>query len=218
MHFNIYAGHQVSTAQLAQEACEIEIERCGKPIGKQDQYIAAYGRVHAFRFACDGSVQATRLSLSDSDLRRLSSNLFLFYSDQTRKADNILSQQKERTGVNLEFLDGIKDLASEGVEALNTGDFERIGTLLNKNWELKKKLADKITNPRLDEMYNRAIEAGAIGGKISGAGGGGFLLTYCPAASRDRLLRNMADYRWMPFSIEPDGSKVIFNYRRPSWK
>ena len=216
--FHVYRGHQVGPAQLAEEACEIEIDHCGKPIGKQDQYIAAFGGMMAFRFGRDGSVGAERLDPSERQLRRLSANLFLFYSDQTRKADEILAEQKKQTSANLKFLDGIKDLAFEARGAVQAGEFDRIGTILDKNWELKKRLATRISNGRLDEMHSLAMQSGAIGAKVCGAGGGGFLMAYCRASEHERLLSVMSKYRWMPIDIEPDGSKVIFNYRRPSWK
>ncbi|MCC6698838.1 MAG: GHMP kinase, partial [Candidatus Hydrogenedentes bacterium] len=168
--FHQYAHQQVGPAQLAEEACEIEIVRCGKPIGKQDQYIAAFGGVHGFRFKKDGSVEAERLTPNESGLRELSARLLLFFSDITRKADSILSEQRQQTGANLEFLDGIKDLASEARQAIVNGEFDRIGQLLDKNWTLKKRLTDKISNSRLDEMHHLAMESGASGAKICGAG------------------------------------------------
>lgn len=216
--FHIYQNEQVGPAQLAEEACEIEIVRCKKPIGKQDQYIAAFGGVHAFRFKRDETVESERLTPSESGLRKLSGNLFLFYSDITRKADTILADQRTRTARNIESLDGIKALALDAREAILAGAFDQIGVLLNKNWELKKTLSAKISNGRLDDMHERAMEAGATGAKICGAGGGGFLMAYCRPEHRQRLMEAMREFRWMPIEIPPDGSKVIFNYRRSSWK
>jgi D-glycero-alpha-D-manno-heptose-7-phosphate kinase len=216
--FHIYQREQVGPVQLAEEACEIEIHRCGKPIGKQDQYIGAFGGLAAFRFGRNGHVEVDRLGLSDNQIRRLSANLFLFYSDQTRKATDILSEQKRRTSENLQFLDGIKALAFEARNALISGDFDYIGKALDENWRLKKQLATHISNGRIDEMYTRVMQSGATGAKVCGAGGGGFLLVYCPASAHQQLFQAMTGYREMPFLIEPDGSKVIFNYRRSSWK
>ncbi|MFQ5802347.1 MAG: GHMP kinase [Candidatus Methylomirabilales bacterium] len=211
---HLYQGEQVGLAQLAEEACEVELCRCGKPIGKQDQYIAVFGGVAAFRFQRNGRVEVTRLGLSDRQLRRLSANLFLFYTNQTRKAENILRAQKNRTSANLHFLDAIKELAFEVRDALHGGDFDRIGRVLDKNWRMKKQLAAGISNGRIDGMHALAMRAGATGGKLCGAGGGGFLMVYCPPSAHDRLLRGMAEYREMPFLVEPSGSKAIFNYRR----
>lgn len=215
--FHVYQGEPVGPAQLAEEACEIEIQRCGRPIGKQDQYIAAFGGSAAFRFRRDGSVEVERFRFSDNELSRLSANFFLFFSDQTRKAAMILSEQKRRTSENLQILDAIKVLAFEVRDILHNGDFDRLGTALDENWRLKKQLARQISNDVLDEMYRIAMQAGAQGAKVCGAGGGGFLMVYCPAP-HEQFLRAMGKYRWMPMRIEPDGSKVILNYRRPSWK
>ncbi len=216
--FHIYQGEQVGPAKLAEEACEIELRRCGKPIGKQDQYIAAFGGLSAFHFRRDGSVEVERLRSSDNQLNRLAANLFLFYSDKTRKASEILAEQKRRTVEHLDVLDAVKALAYEVRDALFSGDFDRIGKILDEGWRLKKQLASQITNAHLEEMYIRAIRAGATGAKVCGAGGGGFLLVYSPPAAHERLFQAMVHYRQMPFLFEPDGSKVIFNYRRRSWK
>ncbi|GBD10428.1 D-glycero-alpha-D-manno-heptose 7-phosphate kinase [bacterium HR23] len=215
---HMYLGEQVGPRQLAEEACQVEIERCGRPIGKQDQFIAAYGGVCAFRFLPDGAVQVERLPLSDRDLRRLSAHLLLVYTGITRQGSDILAVQKERTEENLDNLDAIKALALQVRTALLEGDFDRIGWVLDENWRLKKQLAPGITNSQIDEMYERAKQAGAIGGKIAGAGGGGFMLLYCPPERQGAVLRALDGYRHMPFTLERDGSKVIFNYRRYTWR
>ena len=211
-------GEQVGPDRLAREACEIEIDRCKKPIGKQDQYIAAYGGLSAFDFNADGSVAAERIQLTDQQLRNFSSNLFLFYSDQTRSADAILAQQTRRTPENLEQLDRLKALSQTARKAVGAGDFDVIGRILEESWSLKQTLAPQITNDRLNEMVLQARAAGALGAKVCGAGGGGFVLVYCTARYQQNLLEVMKNYRRMPILLEPDGSKVIFNYRRPSWK
>ncbi len=216
--FHIYRGEQVTAEQLAREACEIEIERLGKPIGKQDQYIAAYGGLRSFRFRRDEAVDVARVPLGAVPLRELDARLHLFFTGRTRKADVILSEQKARTGDRTAELDGIKELAHALGPALERGDFDRLGELLHSSWELKRKLASGISNPALDEMYALARAHGALGGKICGAGGGGFLLVYCPIERQERLNKGMSEYRAMPFRLEPDGSKVIFNYRRDTWK
>jgi len=216
--FHMYQGEQVTAEQLAREACEIEIERLGKPIGKQDQYIAAYGGLRSFRFRRDDRVEVRRLPLEPRQLRELDARLHLLFTGRTRKADVILSEQKAKTGDRSAELDGIKQLAEELVPSLQGGDFDRLGAMLHQNWELKRKLASGISDGAIDEMYARARSHGALGGKICGAGGGGFLLVYCPLERQERLEKGMRDYRAMPFRLEPDGSKVIFNYRRDSWK
>jgi D-glycero-alpha-D-manno-heptose-7-phosphate kinase len=216
--FHMYQGEQVTAEQLAREACEIEIERLGKPIGKQDQYIAAYGGLRSFRFHRDERVEVRRLPLTPKSLRELDARLHLLFTGRTRKADVILSEQKAKTGDRSAELDGIKQLALELVPALERGDFDVLGEMLHRNWELKRKLATGISDGPIDEMYALARAHGALGGKICGAGGGGFLLVYCPLERQERLEKGMRDYRGMPFRLEPDGSKVIFNYRRDAWK
>lgn len=216
--FHIYRGEQVTAEQLAREACEIEIERLGKPIGKQDQYIAAYGGMRSFRFRRDEAVEVERLALSPKQLRELDARLHLFFTGRTRKADVILKEQKARTGDRSAELDHIKELALDLKPALEAGELDRLGEMLHVNWELKRQLATGISDGPLDDMYSRARTHGALGGKICGAGGGGFLLVYCPLERVERLEKGMHEYRSMPFRLEPDGSKVIFNYRRDTWK
>jgi D-glycero-alpha-D-manno-heptose-7-phosphate kinase len=216
--FHIYRGEQVTAEQLAQEACRIEIDILGKPIGKQDQYIAAYGGLRSFRFRRDEGVDVARVALSAKRLRGLDARLHLFFTGRTRKADVILKEQKAQTGDRSVELDGIKELAGGVMPALERGDYDRLGDILHRNWELKRQLASGISDPSLDEMYELARAHGALGGKICGAGGGGFLLVYCPIERQERLEKGMRDYRAMPFRLELDGSKVIFNYRRDTWK
>ena len=216
--FHVYRGEQVTAEQLAREACEIEIERLAKPIGKQDQYIAAYGGMRSFRFLRDERVETKPLAISPKQRRDLDARLHLFYTGRTRKADVILSEQKARTADRTRELDGIKELALELGPALERGEYDRLGELLHVNWELKRKLASGISDAPIDAMYASARAHGALGGKICGAGGGGFLLVYCPVERQERLEKGMADYRPMPFRLEASGSKVIFNYRRDTWK
>jgi D-glycero-alpha-D-manno-heptose-7-phosphate kinase len=216
--FHMYCGEQVPAEQLAQEACRIEIEILGKPIGKQDQYIAAYGGLRSFRFRRDGTVEVERVALGARQLREIDARLHLFFTGRTRKADVILSEQKARTGDRSAELDGIKELALGIAPAFERGEYDRLGEILHRNWELKRQLATGISDAALDAMYELARAHGALGGKICGAGGGGFLLVYCPIERQERLEKGMRDFRAMPFRLEPDGSKVIFNYRRDTWK
>ena len=136
----------MTAERLASEACEIEIERLGKPIGKQDQYIAAYGGLRSFRFRRDGGVDVKALRLPGEKLRELSGRLHLFFTGKTRQADAILSEQTSRTGDRLAELDAIKQLALELEPALEARDFDRLGRVLHENWELKRKLASGISN------------------------------------------------------------------------
>jgi D-glycero-alpha-D-manno-heptose-7-phosphate kinase len=216
--FYAYRGEQVTAERLAREACEIEIERLGRPIGKQDQYIAAYGGLRSFRFLRDGSVEVEPIRVTPPDRRVLSARLHLFFTGRTRKAEAILSEQKDQTGEHLSELDGIKSLALELKTALEAREFDRLGDSLHENWELKRRLASGISDAVIEEMYERARAHGALGGKICGAGGGGFLLVDCPPERGQHLAKGMAAHRELPFQLESDGSKVIFNYRREVWK
>ncbi len=212
--FYAFKGEQVDSERLAREACKVEIDILKKPIGKQDQYIAAYGGLKKFEFLPDDSVITTNLKISDEERRRLSNNLCLFYSNITRKADIILSEQKKNTIDKKKYLDGIRDLAYETEISILNRDFDNIGIILRKNWELKKKLASGITNLEIDKIMNIALNGGgAIGGKVTGAGGGGFIILYSKQENKDNLKRHLTGYKELPFFIEKDGSKIIFNYR-----
>jgi len=208
-----YKGRLVTAEQLAREACEIEIDICGKPIGKQDQYIAAYGGVCEFRFCKDDSVDVRQFRRSMELFHGLSRNIMLFYTGRTRKAGNILSVQDSRTEANLEQLHCLKALALRTAEALDRLRLWEVGRVLNDGWQLKRQLAEGISNPEIEEMYDLALSAGASGGKICGAGGGGFLLLYCDPAHHKAVSKAMEAYRELPIALDPDGSKIIFQQR-----
>ena len=165
---------------MPKEACTIEIERCGKPIGKQDQYIAAYGGVHEFEYHADETVSERRLTMQPADLRRLSMELMLFYTNITRQSSDVLTVQRSNTLANIAFLRQIKNGVPQIANAIEARRFDVIGDVLHHGWGLKKKLADNMSNPEIDNMYELALSAGATGGKIAGAGGGGFLLLHVP--------------------------------------
>lgn len=209
-----YQKQSVLTEQLAREACEIEREILGKPIGIQDQYIAAYGGLRFMEFQKSGEVTSKRIVLDDRTMRRLSDNLLLFFTGVTRKADNILVEQKRNIVDRLSILDEMKDIAHQACREIEDGNIDQLGELLHESWLLKKQLASKISNPALDNMYNTARKAGASGGKISGAGGGGFLLLYCANGSQERVRDALRDFQEYPFSLGQDGSKIIFDYQR----
>jgi D-glycero-alpha-D-manno-heptose-7-phosphate kinase len=212
--FYQYRGILVTSKQLAEEACKIEIEILKRPIGKQDQYIAAFGGLRSFRFCKDDSVETTNVRLDSEARRKLGSNLLLFFTSTTRQAATILQEQKDKIKDTLEFHHKIKELAFDSFEALENHELNKIGLNLKVNWEMKKNLSSNITNPEIEKMYNLAMDGGAIGGKIAGAGGGGFLLVYCERDKQDRLRNSLKQYRELPFLLEKFGSKIIFNQTR----
>ena len=209
-----YLGNIVTVEQLAREACDIEIGRLGKPIGIQDQYIAAYGNLRFFEFCPDGQVKVEKVIL-DADLRReLNDRFLLFFTGISRKADSVLTEQKSNIKDRMNVLREIRDMAYQAKSDLQAGQFDAFGSLLHRSWELKKRMAGQISNGRIDEMYDAARRAGAIGGKITGAGGGGFILLCAPHEKHQAIRQALSGLQELPFQLEPDGTKVIFNYRR----
>lgn len=207
-----YQGELVLAERLAQEACDIEINILGKPIGKQDQYIATFGGFRFIEFHKDESVTCEKVTVPPMILRTLDENLLLFYTGVSRQSETILAEQKEKIGDNLGVLRAMKAQAYQAREALCRGDIDSIGYLLDETWQLKKKLASQISNSEIEQTYQLAREAGALGGKISGAGGGGFLLLYCPPSQHQCVRSALGHLRELPFRFEPDGTKTIFNY------
>jgi len=209
-----FLGEIVPAERLAREACEIEIGHLGKPIGVQDQYIAAYGGMRFMEFRPDGQILCERIDLSASLRQRLNKSLLLFFTGVTRRADSILDEQKRNIGDRLTILREMKQMAYAARDEMQAGNLEAIGKLLHEGWELKKQLATLISNGTINEMYQAARRAGAIGGKITGAGGGGFLLLFCPPERREAVRGALGSLQELPFQLEQDGTKVIFNYRR----
>ena len=210
----VYTRRMQTAETLAREACRIEIDILGKPIGIQDQYIAAYGGLRFLRFHADGSVTVEELDLDSDVKRRLNQNLMLFWTGIQRNASDILAEQKAQMDDHMPYLREVKALALEARECLLAGEIDELGRILHRNWELKKRFASRITNPQIDDMYATALRAGALGGKIAGAGGGGFLLLYCPRERQADVRAALHGFRELPFHLESDGTKVIFNIRR----
>jgi D-glycero-alpha-D-manno-heptose-7-phosphate kinase len=209
-----YLGEIVPAERLAREACQIEIEILKRPIGIQDQYIAAYGGLRFFEFLPNGQVTAEKITLSVEAQRALNNNFMLFFTGVSRDSSTILKEQVGNLQSRLNELREIKQMALEARCAIERGNFDTLGALLDQSWELKKRLAGTISNSRINEMYEAARGAGAVGGKIAGAGGGGFLLLYVPIECQDKVRSKLQDLQELPFRLEADGTKVIFNYRR----
>jgi D-glycero-alpha-D-manno-heptose-7-phosphate kinase len=204
-----HLGENISSLQLAQEAVKIEVDVLKKPIGIQDQFAVALGGLRSIEFKQSGEVGGRRVDISDSVREDFNNSLMLFYTGITRKSGDILSSLDIKG--NKEFLDQNKALANEGVAILMRGDLKRFGNLFDTYWTVKKRLGNQISNEKIDLMYRLAKDAGVIGGKIIGAGGGGFLLVMFPANKRARVREALKDYKELPFRFERSGSKVIFN-------
>ncbi len=210
----------VSTEQLAQEACRIEIDILKEPIGKQDQYISAYGGITAFTFEKGGAVHVERLPMKDEVIDDLEMNLCVFYSGIERKASEVLTQQATHIQKNkedaVERMHRIKALGHETKRLLLHGDIDQYGELLHEHWTNKRKLATNMTDGTLDEHYEAARKAGAIGGKLMGAGGGGFFMFYVRPESRRRLYEAMVQRGLKPlrFRFDFDGARIVANFHR----
>jgi D-glycero-alpha-D-manno-heptose-7-phosphate kinase len=207
-------GESHPAEMVAEQACEIEIDTIGKPIGKQDQYIASFGGLRYFTFCNDGTVDTELIDIGHDLKHSLSKNLMLFYSNKTRQADQILREQVTNTNNRRETLGNIRDLAVEAKGILLNGSYAEIGKILYRGWEHKKKLAESISNGDINQMYESALSAGALGGKICGAGGGGFLLLYCQPENQSRVKESLNGHSELPFSLERYGSSIIFNIAR----
>lgn len=212
--FYRYKGKPRTSEALARDACEIEIDILGKPIGKQDQYAAAYGNLNIIRFLPDGAVTVEPLAMDETVKRNLNAHLLLFWTGMTRKAEEILEEQVAHILRNAPSLTRMRDMVYEGAEMLEKGYLDDFGRFLHKGWELKRRQATKITNEILDDIYLRAREAGALGGKITGAGGGGFMLLYCPMEKQANVRRALHHLKESPFRFEKDGTKIILDLKR----
>jgi D-glycero-alpha-D-manno-heptose-7-phosphate kinase len=215
-----YRNILVTAEQLAREACRIEIEILGKPIGRQDQYAAAYGGVNRLVFNPDDSVQRHPVCMNHGVARKFASSLLLYFTGITRSADAILNRQKTNMDDDEKRrrMNAMVDLVEPFADAMEHGRIEDCGRLLSRNWELKQQMASGISNPVIEAMLERALQAGALAGKVCGAGGGGFLLLVVPRENQNRVFAAMTEFRELPFMIEECGSKVIFDDRSYSSK
>jgi len=201
--------------ELAELACKIELEKLGEPIGKQDQYIAAFGGITEFTFHKDGSVSSAPLNLSVQTVHDLEDNLLLFFTGISRSASSILKDQVDKSKANnssmIENLNFTKDLGFRSKAALLNNDTHKFGELMHEHWEHKKSRSNGMSNEFIDDAYNKALQAGAVGGKLVGAGGGGFLMFY--ASDKERLRLKMAEIglEEVRFQFDFEGTKVILS-------
>ncbi len=200
-----------SKEMLASEACEIEIDILKEPIGKQDQYAAAYGGLNVIEFHKNGLVSVDPLYLAQDTYNALQDNLCLYYIGNQRSASSILSEQKKNTAQADKFttLQNMVKLVYELRDVLMKGNLDEFGKLMHENWMMKQQLASGISNPLINELYDVALKNGAIGGKLLGAGGGGFMLFYCPKEKQAKLDEALKQVRRFQFKFEQEGSKLI---------
>ena len=206
----------VSYQQLAEEACRLEIEILGKPIGKQDQYMASFGGLTVLEIAHNGAVEVSRAEVADTTLDDLQRNLLIFYTGTERSSLDILSEQSRGVAtaqnVVVDSLHAIKEMGYRILEMIERGNLTDFGLAMDKHWEVKKKLSTRVSNPRFNQIYELAKENGALGGKISGAGGGGFFVFY--TENRHNQLRGAmrtAGLREMRYRFDFEGTKVLAN-------
>jgi D-glycero-alpha-D-manno-heptose-7-phosphate kinase len=200
---------------LARLACELEIDRLGRPVGKQDQYIAAYGGITCFEFDRSGEVRAEPLAMSQSTLHELEDHLLLFFTGFSRSASDILKDQDQRTKqADTSMVDNlhyVKDLGHRSRKALEDGKPAVFGEIMHEHWDRKRKRSSGMSNPKIDEWYELGRNAGAIGGKLVGAGGGGFLMFYAPEPQRVRAAMADAHLEEVRFRFDFDGTRVVFS-------
>ncbi|MFN3952593.1 MAG: GHMP kinase [Thermaurantimonas sp.] len=203
----------VTKEKLASGACEIEIDILGEPIGKQDQYAAAYGGINLIEFLPDETVRVTPLYLKPENKKSLEEHLALFYIGSQRSASAILHEQHKNTLSHTDKFNALcrmADMAEELYYRLIEGELQALGHLLHQNWQLKRQLAGGITNQAIDQIYQTALKAGAVGGKLLGAGGGGFMLFFVSPDQKQKLLKALRHLRFFPFQFENEGSKLIY--------
>jgi D-glycero-alpha-D-manno-heptose-7-phosphate kinase len=209
-----WCGLDLGPRQVAELACYIEIEKMAMPVGKQDQYAAAFGGLNCIKFCRDG-VSVEPLRVPPGTREALESRLMLFFTGTSRQSSTILRRQKQasqqRDQDTIRKLDAIKELGLEIRAALEHGDLEAFGALLHQSWMEKRQLTEGITNPFLDQCYRAAQEHGALGGKVTGAGGGGFLMLYCPEERQEAVTEALTELglqRW-PFTLDGKGVQVM---------
>ncbi|HUI45141.1 MAG TPA: GHMP kinase [Nitrospirota bacterium] len=210
---NAFTSKYMSQEDMAAYACTVEIDKLGEPIGKQDQYACAVGGINFIRFNSDESVVVEKILLKKEKAEELEKNLLLFYMGSTRSASSILSEQKQNLSENngkLKNLHKMVELSKVLKRELQNNNVDSLGEILHAGWIYKRELASSITNETIDCYYNTAIKNGAIGGKLLGAGGGGFLLLYVRRQEHERLRRALSDLSEFQFKFETIGSTVIY--------
>lgn len=206
-----YKGEYVSKKDLAREACDIEINRLGQQIGIQDQYAVAYGGFNRYIFNSDDTVSVTPIRITKELKEQLLSRLMLFYTGNPRDSRAIFTEQKRTAEKKKDIYDSLIEATHQAVKYIKEDNIDGWGGLLNTTWALKKKFAGGVSNALVDEMYEKALKSGALGGKILGAGGGGFMLLYVPEEKQESLKEALTGFKEIPFAMDMQGSRIIFS-------
>lgn len=210
-----YTGQYVSKYKLAKDACTVEIEKLGEPIGKQDQFAAAFGGLKYYEFMPDGFVNVEPIIMSPGSYKKLENNLLMFYLGGTHSASAILKEQSQnvraadKAAVQKEMCRITRTLRAE----LQKNNVDAMGELLHENWKLKKTLASGISSPLIDNVYDRALQNGAAGGKLLGAGGAGFMIFYVPQGKQEDVRQALSDLREMDFEMDNSGASIVMTDR-----
>ena len=204
------SSNRNSKYNLAKAACDVEINRCKKPIGKQDQFAVSFGGMNEIQFNSDGEVEVSPIKISTNNLNILEENLMLFDTNIKRKSSHILEEQQEKyeNRENLELTKKMVQLRKPFKRAL-TENLDDVGLILNEAWETKRQLASKITNSEIDELYKKGLSLGAVGGKLCGAGGGGFLMFYAKKENQESIRRGLNNHRELKFSFDYEGTVIL---------
>jgi D-glycero-alpha-D-manno-heptose-7-phosphate kinase len=209
-----WTERSVSTYKVAKEACDVEINQLGNPIGKQDQFAAAFGGLRYYEFCPDGFVRVEPIIMRHESYQRLQDNLLMFYTGDVRDANQILAKETRNLGSDQAKIEGTRrlcEMTRKLKDSLESNDVDALGPTLRESWEIKKSLAQGISNPAIDASYERGMASGASGGKLLGAGGGGFLLFYVPEAeAKARVRLALSDLKEMPFELDQAGCSIIF--------
>lgn len=209
-----FKGHRASPEVLAQQACKLEIEILGAPIGRQDQHSVSYGGFNHFIFNCDGSITRDDLLLTANyeRVKWLERNSLLFYLGYTRSANGILEEHRKNIAENRKWLDAMKLLVSDFKHWLQDGMCDHsVGSIISAGWEYKRKMTSKSTSLEIEDIFSRALGVGAVGGKVVGAGGGGFLLLICERDQQHAVRQELRELKELEFQFEEQGSRIIYN-------
>lgn len=206
---NIYSGNKVDKFDIAEAACYIEIDIAKSPIGKQDQYSGTFGGLTYYKFDSSGKVSVNKLKLNKENTKRFNDHLIVFYTGGSRSTSELLKRQNAEFKRNLPYLKKMSDLVPKGVSALETGNLKQFSQILFKEWSIKRNLATGIINEQIESMYKKAIKAGAWGGRISGAGGGGFMILIAQPKTHNNIRKALKNYKELPVKLTDKGTEII---------